>query len=291
MTVRGIALVAFGIFHALSMAAGPPPAADRGAFAPPNAAPARTSSSRLFRSQYHKPDLSFCISPVCVDFDGDGRRELLFASRRTRQLQMLQAADGRVVWSAKLTGDQQSIAAYDLDSDGDFEILYSVSNPGRLYVLDHTGHVLRHWDSGDSKLGNSAVIIDADGDGRLEGLFGSRNKYLLRLHMPDLTLARRRSGWVQCGCQTSAMDVDRDGRWDLFAGSGDDSNGKGVLHRFDPVTLKSVWSYETNDNASSADPSWPTSTATVTLRSSSPSTITAAMMPTTRSMPCEPMER
>ena len=137
---------------------------------------------------------------------------------------------------------------------GDFEILYSVSNPGRLYVLDHTGHVLRQWDSGDSKLGNSAVIIDADGDGRLEGLFGSRNKYLVRLNMTDLTLIQRRSGWVQCGCQTSAMDVDRDGRWDLFAGSGDDSNGKGVLHRFDPVTLESEWSYKTNDNASSADP-------------------------------------
>ncbi len=46
-------------------------------------------------------------------------------------------------------------------------------------------------------------------------------------------------------------------RWSLglFAGSGDDSGGKkGVLHRIDPVTLKSVWSYKTNDNASSADP-------------------------------------
>ena len=35
------------------------------------------------------------------------------------------------------------------------------------------------------------------------------------------------------------MDVDKDGRWDFFAGSGDDSHGKGVLHRFDPITLKS----------------------------------------------------
>ncbi len=210
--------------------------------------------SKLFRRQYNKPDLSFCNSPVCIDFDGDGRRELLFASRRTNELQALNAADGTVLWSRKLTGSSQSLAAYDLDGDGNVEILYSVSSPGRLYVLDHSGKVLRQWDSGDWKLGNSAVIVDADGDGKLDGLFGSRSRYLLRLNMSDLTLSQRRSGWVQCGCQTTAMDVDRDGRWDFFAGSGDDSDGKGVLHRYDPVTLKSVWSYKTNDNASSADP-------------------------------------
>jgi len=214
----------------------------------------KTNQSVLFRRQYQIADLSFCTSQICVDFDGDGRRELLFASRRTKQLQMLNAADGSVVWSKKLGGASQSISAYDLDGDGDFEILYSVSGPGRLYVLDHAGNLLRQWDSGDSKLGNSTVIVDADGDGKLDGLFGSRSKYLLRLNMADLTLTKRRSGWVQCGCQTTAMDVDRDGRWDFFAGSGDDSNAKGVLHRYDPVTLKTVWSYKTNDNASSADP-------------------------------------
>ena len=123
---------------------------------------------RFFRLQYHKPGLSFCNSPVCVDFYGSGRREILFASRKTEELQMLNADDGRVVWSRKLAGDQQSIMAYDLDADGDFEILYSVSSPGRLYVLDNTGKVLRQWDSGDSKLGNSAVIVDADGDGQLD---------------------------------------------------------------------------------------------------------------------------
>jgi hypothetical protein len=212
------------------------------------------SPSEFFRRQYHIADNSFCSSMVCVDFDNDGRRELLFASRKTQQLQMLRGTDGAVVWSRKLDGYQQSLSAYDLDGDGEFEILYSVSSPGRLYVLDRGGKVLRQWDSGDHKLGHSPVIADVDGDGKLDGLFGSRSKYLLRLNMADLTLAERRAGWVQCGCYTTAMDVDLDGRWDFFAGSGDDSNGKGVLHRYDPVTLKTVWSHKTNDNASSADP-------------------------------------
>lgn len=210
--------------------------------------------SKYFRLQYHKSDLSFCNSSVCVDFDGDGKRELLFASRKTRQLQMLDAADGTVRWNRKFDGEQQSLAVFDLDGNGEFEILYSTSGPGRLHVLDRVGKTTRQWDSGDWKLGNSAVILDADGDGNLDGFFGTRSKYLIRLNMRDLTLSDRRVDWVQCGCHTSAMDVDRDGRWDLFAGSGDDSNGKGIVHRYDPMTLKSVWSYKTNDNASSADP-------------------------------------
>lgn len=211
-------------------------------------------SSAYFRQQYHIADDSFCNSMVCVDFNNDGRRELLFASRKTNELQMLNATDGTIIWSRKLEGESQTLSAYDLDGDGVFEILYSVSSPGRLYVIDHTGKVRRQWDSGDNKLGNSAVIADVDHDGNLDGLFGSRSRYLLRLNMTDLTQATRRTDWVQCGCFTTAMDVDMDGRWDFFAGSGDDFSGKGVLHRYDPITLKTIWSHKTNDNASSADP-------------------------------------
>ena len=67
--------------------------------------PSTTSlTSQYFRLQYNKPDLSFCNSSVCVDFDGDGKRELLFASRKTKRLEMLNASDGAVLWSRKFDG-------------------------------------------------------------------------------------------------------------------------------------------------------------------------------------------
>jgi len=210
--------------------------------------------SKLFRHQYTLYDREFCGSEVCVDFDNDGQRELLYASRAPGKLQMLDAADGRVRWSRELAGQQQSTSAFDLDGDGRWEVLYTVSDPGVMYVCDHNGQVLRQWDSSDGKLGNSPVVIDGDGDGVLDGYLGSRSRFLARVGMNDMSLLRRREGWVQCGCYTSALDVDRDGRWDLFAGSGDDYAAKGVLHRFDALTLESVWSFSTNDNASSADP-------------------------------------
>ncbi|MDA1055214.1 MAG: PmoA family protein [Planctomycetota bacterium] len=209
--------------------------------------------SKLFRHQYTVYDREFCGSEVCVDFDNDGRRELLYASRAPGKLQMLNAADGSIRWTRSLKGEQQSTSAFDLDGDGHWEVLYTVSDPGLLYVCDHAGQVLRQWDSGDNKLGNSPVVIDGDGDDVLDGYFGTRQLYLTRLNMSDLALLGRRGGWVQCGCYTSAMDVDRDGRWDLFAGSGDDFAAKGVLHRLNPATLESVWSFPTDDNASSAD--------------------------------------
>ncbi len=210
-------------------------------------------ASRLFRHQYTIRDPDFCGAQVCVDFDNDGRRELMFASRTTGELQQLNAADGTIRWRKKLPGQQQSVTVFDLDGDGRFEILYTVSSPGHLYLLSDRGELLNTFDSGDHKLGNSAVILDTDGDGRLEGFFGSRSRTLFRIDLTAFAPLAKRSGWVQCGCYTSAMDVDRDGRWDLFAGSGDDHSAKGVLHRLDPANLESVWSYSTNDNASSAD--------------------------------------
>ncbi len=212
------------------------------------------AETKLFRYQYGIRESMFTLVQSCVDFDDDGQRELVYGSRTHKTCHLLRAADGTVLWSTPLPGQCQSISAHDLNGDNLYEILFLTSAPGRLYVLDHSGQIVERWDAGDSKVGNTPVIIDADHDGILDGYLGTRSKYLVRLNMQELTPIARRPNWIQCGCHTTAMDVDGDGRWDLFAGSGDDRGGKGVLHRYDPITLDSVWSYKTDDNASSADP-------------------------------------
>ena len=217
----------------------------------PTAAPA---PSKLFLSQYHIKDPSFVLAQVCADLNNDGKREIVYSSRGTKATHLLHAADGTPLWSKKYEGAHQSVMAYDLDGDGKCEILFTVSSPGRLYVLDPTtGGVLRQWDAGDWKIGNSPLIIDADHNGVPDGYVGTRGRKLVRLNLLDLTTIKVRTPWGQCGCYTSALDVDHDGRWDLFAGSGDDHGAKGTIHRYDPLTLQSIWSYKTNDNASSAD--------------------------------------
>ncbi len=216
--------------------------------------PAASSVNGLLRIQYQRGDESFCQAGTCVDYQNNGKRGILLASRKTHELSMLDAATGEVRWKKLIPGEQQSILAYDLNRDGKVEIVYTTSAPGKLYVLDSLGNIKAQWTADDGKLGNSAVVLDADHDGILDGFFGTRTKHLVRLNMADLTLLDRRKGWVQCGCYTSAMDVDRDGQWDLFAGSGDDRSSKGQLVRYDPLSLKTIWKYDTDDNASSADP-------------------------------------
>ncbi len=218
--------------------------------------PTGFSTSMLFRYQYGFADPKFCSSEVCADLDNDGTREIVLGSH-SRMLRLLNAADGTVHWSLASPNAGESTSAYDLDADGRFEILYTTAYPqGTLQVIDHTGAILRSFVSDDRKLGNSPVILDGDGDGALDAYFGSRHLYLYRLLTDTMTVAVQRDNWSQCGAHTSAMDVDEDGTWELFAGSGDDNVNppkKGMMHCFDPVTLKSVWSHDTDDNASSAD--------------------------------------
>ena len=212
------------------------------------------AETKLFRYQYGIREANFTLVQSCVDFDNDGQRELVYGSRTHKSCHLLRASDGTVLWSTPMGCECQSISAHDLDGDDLYEILFVASGPGRLYVLDHSGKIVKHWDAGEWKVGNTPVIIDADHDGILDGYLGTRSKHLVRLNMQEFTTIARRPSWIQCGCHTTAMDVDGDGRWDLFAGSGDDKGAKGVLHRYDPITLQSVWSYKTDDNASSADP-------------------------------------
>ena len=130
-----------------------------------------------------------------------------------------------------------------------FRSQYHIKDPS--FVLAQVCADLNN--DGDWKIGNSPVIIDADHNGVPDGYVGTRGGKLARLNLVDLTAIKVRTPWGQCGCYTSALDVDHDGRWDLFAGSGDDHGAKGTIHRYDPLTLRSIWSYKTNDNASSAD--------------------------------------
>ena len=210
--------------------------------------------SRLFSRQYSINEPGYLIGQVCADLDNDGKREIVYSSRGTKMVHLLRASDGAALWSTRIQSDHQSIMAYDLDSDGSYEILFAGSDPGQIYVFDsQTGKVLRQWQTEDWKIGNTPVIIDGDGDGVLDGYFGTRTRFLVRMNMNDLTTIRQRTLGGQCGCHTSALDVDHDGRWDVFAGSGDDHETKGIVYRYDPDSLELVWSCATNDNAASGD--------------------------------------
>ncbi len=129
--------------------------------------------SKLFRHQYTIYDREFCGSEVCVDFDNDGRRELLYVSRTPGKLQLLNAADGSVRWSRELKGQQQPTSAFDLDGDGRWKVLYTVSDPGVLHRLNPlTLESVWSFTTNDNASSADAVLVDIDGKRlwKVEGL-------------------------------------------------------------------------------------------------------------------------
>ena len=79
---------------------------------PPHDAATQSVDRPLFQLQYSRFDPSFCHASACVDFENDASRELVFASRKTGRLELLEAATGKVKWSRALEGKQQSISAF-----------------------------------------------------------------------------------------------------------------------------------------------------------------------------------
>ncbi|MEZ6032960.1 MAG: VCBS repeat-containing protein [Planctomycetaceae bacterium] len=137
--------------------------------------------SKLFRHQYTIYDHEFCGSEVCVDFDNDGHRELLYASRVPGKLQLLNAADGSVRGSRALRGQQQSTSAFDLDGDGSVEIV-GMTFGGEVYCLDAKGSVrwrrdLRPELDDSQHMYLTPILCDLNGDRQLEILAMTHGQY------------------------------------------------------------------------------------------------------------------
>ena len=132
-------------------------------------------TGQLHQKSPHPVDAS--ATPAIGDIDGDGVVEVVITSPDKRLLAF--EHDGTLKWQGDHTGIGESlgnttcptISLYDLDQDGDVEIVASFE------VFDHQGH--RLW--GDP--GNGAAFddeywcvtptaADLDGDGDLEVLFG-----------------------------------------------------------------------------------------------------------------------
>ena len=113
--------------------------------------------------------------PPCVgDFDGDGGMEIGVPSLYRVTLFEL---DGSVAWEswAQDSSGLAGCAAFDLDADGDDELIYADHQD--LLILDgHSGQRLARWEDHDSfTIWETPAIADVDGDGSAEICFGSNN--------------------------------------------------------------------------------------------------------------------
>lgn len=105
-----------------------------------------------------------------VDADGDGNWEFYRGSPGVGPT-LLVNRQGGVLWSShQYVADESLVAdAYgDLDGDGDLEFV--ISTYGKMFILDHEGHVLKQTDS-PKRLNlhlHSLFIVDVESDGQPE---------------------------------------------------------------------------------------------------------------------------
>jgi hypothetical protein len=145
-------------------------------------------------------------NPVAADLDGDGFKEILFASYdgKVHCYWLDKTEHGNWPYQVPGTGIRfasEPVVA-DLDNDGHAEVLFTswpeavAGRNGQLHILDYLGNPLQAVDLPSPAAGNwngalgAPTLADIDGDGELEALVGTVSTGLAAYDLPGSGKAR-----------------------------------------------------------------------------------------------------
>ena len=195
-------------------------------------------------------------SPAIADIDKDGGMEIVVGS--SDGLYAVNS-EGIEEWnytsiSWPIYGLDSSPTIVDIDDDGEIEIVIGSEcpfdcylNEGKLLVFNSTGYLEWNFTAGYSVF-SSPAIVDIDGDGEIELIFGSRwYNESNPLDVYGVLHVLNSSGQVEWRYQTTdsiesspaIADLDGDGKMEIIVGSDD-----GKLYIFNS-TGHLEWSYQT----------------------------------------------
>ena len=112
------------------------------------------------------------VSPAVGDLDGDGKLEVIFASRDFGHFMTALHADGTEYWTIEKDGGFSFPVLADLDGDGRPEVIVGDMD-GYLYVFNGDGSLKwRYFANSGVK---TPAVGDLNGDGKPEIVFGLKN--------------------------------------------------------------------------------------------------------------------
>ena len=158
-------------------------------------------------------------APLLADLDGDGDSEIIIAKAGHEDPYGVYAFqhDGTMMWNYPVVNLQAPMAAADLDSDGNIEIVAAGGADG--HVIDHNGALVRTWPEGSF---TAPVIADLDKDSQLEIitrysiLTGQEfHSFLRTMHVDGSVLWESELG-PAAGIGMSVGDLDGDTYQDVF---------------------------------------------------------------------------
>lgn len=172
--------------------------------------------------------INFYATPAVGDIDGDGRPEIVttffeVAGQEGSARLVAFDEDGSELWTGSATGvgRQHSTALYDIDADGDVEILYGSR------VADHNGVEILNLPVSPGPIGIAfAANLDGDPEGQLEIVLGwhafrsDGSVYYSHPNRPD--------------AHAQVADIDADGLPEVIL---TDSDGISVLQHDGTITI------------------------------------------------------
>lgn len=187
-------------------------------------------------------------SPLPVDIDGDGNKEVIFGSNDKNLY--VKSANGMDVEGFPFTTDGiilSSPAAGDVDADGDMEILVN-SFDSNLYIIENDGELMQNMEIGLSSA--TPVLSDLDNDGDLEIILGTTMGALNVIHHTGDSYSDAFPYYFDAGILTGVAiaDLDVDGQKDIVVGCLDG----GVYALSMDGELLDGFPYETGGNIRSA---------------------------------------
>ncbi len=182
-----------------------------------------------------------------ADVDGDGKLEVAFGTYfGDSRVLVLNGEDGSELWSHDFGRAclDASFRFSDVNQDGKLDLIVPVSNKCRVYAYDAaTGKEIWSYRTGrNDGIDSPPAIVDTDGDGRLDVVFGSFKK---RLHVvaggdgERLRTVTGFGGYVQSG--PIVMDVNGDGVKDFIAATFKADNR---LSAIDGKTGEKIWHHQ-----------------------------------------------
>ncbi|MFH2002883.1 MAG: PQQ-binding-like beta-propeller repeat protein [Planctomycetota bacterium] len=159
-------------------------------------------------------------SAATADIDKDGMLEIVFGTYfNDEKIHALNAEDGSTLWSYDTGGcNDASPVIYDVDQDGDLEVVVPGSSPCKVYCFDGATGVIE-WtaSTGSNCIDSPPAVADLDLDGKPEVVLGTFHGYVYCLNGEDGSqcwkIGLGTNSYIQSG--PNLLDLDGDGNLDV----------------------------------------------------------------------------
>ncbi|MCC7292674.1 MAG: VCBS repeat-containing protein [Phycisphaerales bacterium] len=210
--------------------------------------PGRTLENALWTVELKAPSFG---SAAAADLNGDGKPDVVFGTYfNDAHVYAISGGDGSILWKFKSEGGpfDASILLYDVNRDGQVEVVFADSSTGTLFCLNGKGEVLWKF-KGQSSTDSPPAAADINGGGDIEIVYGTMKSDAKSGHVNCLKGATGERVWSvpvpgHIQSEPALVDLDGDGDLDVLVTNW---MGDNKLRALSGKDGKELWAFDTAD--------------------------------------------